>query len=140
MKRLSMRGGVYDPAQPSVMLEDPDLVRPITSGAPPAVVTAPAPVNFSRSGHVDINNAEDPRTPAGATGLRQRIGGPGGTITVGVGQRIVNARTRLMAAERKQEWDNFAHLQQYLTGYLSAAKIQELNALLTTFPTQFLLK
>jgi phage-related protein len=140
MKRLTMRGGAYDPAQPSVMIEDSTLVRPVTSGPPPTVVTAPAPVNFSHSGHVDINNAEDPRTPVGATGLRQRIGGTGGTISAGVGQRIVNARTRLMDAEHKQEWDNFAHLQQYLTGYLSPAKIQELNVLLTTYHTQFLLK
>jgi phage-related protein len=140
MKRLTMRGGSYDPAQPSVMIEDSTLVRPVASGPPPAVVTAPAPVNFSHSGHEDINNAEDPRTPVGPTGLRQRLGGSGGSILVGIGQRIVNARSSLMAAEHKQEWNNFAHLQQYLTGYVSAAKIQELNDLLTRFPGQFQLK
>ncbi|HZI55928.1 MAG TPA: DUF4157 domain-containing protein, partial [Verrucomicrobiae bacterium] len=69
MKRLTMRGGSYDPAQPSVMTEDATLVRPVSSGPPPVSLTAPAPVNFSRSGQDSINNAEDPRAPVGSTGL-----------------------------------------------------------------------
>jgi hypothetical protein len=141
MKRLTMRGGSYDPAQPSVMTEDPTLVRPISSGPPPVSLTAPAPVNFSRAGQDTINNAEDPRAPVGTTGLRTRLGGRGGTIAAGIGQLISNARTRMMRAEPpKQEWDNFAHLAQYLTGQLGAANIQQLNDLLTRFPGQFRLK
>jgi len=133
-----MRGGPFDPARPSVLTEDPSLVRPITSGPPPVTLTAPQPVNFSRSGMDVINNAEDPRRPVGLSGLRPHLGGPGGTIAVSVGQRISNARSRMMAAEApKQQWDNFAHLEQYLRGYLAAAKIQELNDLLTRYPSQF---
>src|SRR5262249_5983179 len=133
LKSLTIRGGAFDPAQPSVMTADPALTRPVSSGAPPVSLPAPTPVNFSRSGKDTINTAESPRAPVGPTGTRPRIGGTGGTIAAGVGQRISQARSRMRGAEGKQEWDSFAHMQQYLTGYLAADKIQDLNDLLTRF-------
>jgi phage-related protein len=141
MKSLTMRGGPFDPAQPSVMTVDPALSRPVSSGPPPVSLTAPVPVNFSRAGQDTINTAEDPRAAVGPTGTRPRIGGTGGTITASIGQRISNARSRMRAAETpKQDWDSFAHMEQYLTGYVRPDKIQELNDLLTNYPGQFQLK
>jgi hypothetical protein len=139
VKRLSVSGGSFDPAQPSVMTPDPTLSRPVTSGAPPVNVMAPLPVNFSRTGPDLINNAEDPRHSAGPDGLRPHIGGPGGTIANGIGQLISNARTDMRRAEpSKDEWDDLPHMERYIR--LGSAKIAELRDLLTRFPGQFRIK
>ncbi|HLK69158.1 MAG TPA: DUF4157 domain-containing protein [Bryobacteraceae bacterium] len=138
VKQLKMRGGPFDPAQPGVTAEDPNLVRLVSSGPPPISLSAPVPVNFSTSGHVEINGAEDPRALPGSSGLRPRLAE---TIGTNAGTRIVDARTAMRKAEPgKQDWDDFDHLKKYLTGILGAARIQQLRDLVTRFPGQFRVK
>lgn len=129
-KRLLIKRGPYDPANPSAQPVTQQL--PVTSQQPPQTIGAAMPINFSTSGHVEIGRAVDPTDPAG-----RRLAE---TLTQGVGQRIVNARTRLRAAEGKSEWDSAAHLASYLAGELAQAKIQHLIALTQSHPALFQVK